>query len=327
MEATMRYDPTLTRRGFAGALLGTLALPGLPALAKAPAAGVQAPGLYRQGVGSFEVTVINDGWLPLETKIFMGDQAKAGAMLDAAFLPKDATKTSVNEWLINTGDRLVLVDTGTSDVFGRTLGRMAANLAAAGVDPKDVDVVILTHLHPDHAAGLLTHEKAIAFPNATVHVHEAEDAFWSDEAIYGKAPAEVKPFFDIARASVKPYREAGRIQHFKGGSEIVPGIAAVDAPGHTMGHTMLRVSSGGQELLIVTDIVHNAALQFANPEWSIAFDTDPAMAAKSRKLALDMASADRLQIAGAHLPFPGLGHVARTGTAYAYVPTPWAADL
>ena len=323
----MTSDVTLTRRGFAAATLGSLLLPSAPALAKAPAAGVQAAGLYRQTIGSFEVTVLNDGWLPLETKIFMGDQVKANGMLEASFLPREATRTSVNEWLINTGDRLVLVDTGTSNILAPTLGRMAGNLAAAGIDPGAVDVVILTHLHPDHAAGLLTHDKALAFPNATVHVHQAEDAFWADEAIYAGVPKEVKPFFDIARASVKPYKEAGRIELFKGGSEIVPGITAVDAFGHTMGHTMLRISSGSGELMIVTDIVHNAALQFANPDWSIAFDTDPVMAATSRKRALDMASADRVQIAGAHLPFPGLGHVARIGSAYVYVPTPWSADL
>jgi glyoxylase-like metal-dependent hydrolase (beta-lactamase superfamily II) len=318
---------SLTRRSFGITALGGLILPSLPALAKAPPAGTQAPGIYRLKVGGYEVTVLNDGWLPLETKLYLADQAKAGELLAASFLPKDATKTSVNEWLVNTGDKLVLVDTGTSNVFAPTLGRMAKHLGAAGVDPAAVDVVILTHMHPDHAAGLLTPDKAIAFPNATVHINEKEYAFWTNDEIYAKVPAEVKPFFDIARASTKPYKDAGKVVFFKDGTELAPGITAIEAPGHTMGHTMLRVSSDGSELMIVTDIVHNAALQFANPDWSIAFDTDPAMAAASRKKALDMVSADRLQIAGAHLPFPGIGHVARSGNAYTYVPTPWSADL
>jgi glyoxylase-like metal-dependent hydrolase (beta-lactamase superfamily II) len=318
---------SLSRRSFGFAALGGILVPSLPALAKAPPAGAQAPGVYRLKVGAYEVTVLNDGWLALETKLFMGDQAKAGDLLAASFLPKDSTRTSVNEWLINTGDKLVLVDTGTSNVFAPTLGRMSKHLAAAGVDPGAIDDIIITHMHPDHAAGLLTPDKAVAFPNATVHIDEKEYAFWTNDEIYGKVPTEVKPFFDIARASTKPYKDAGKIVLFKDGAEIAPGITAIEAPGHTMGHSMLRVSSDGSELMIVTDIVHNAALQFANPDWSIAFDTDPAMAAASRKKALDMVSADRLQIAGAHLPFPGIGHVARSGTAYAYVPSPWSPDL
>jgi glyoxylase-like metal-dependent hydrolase (beta-lactamase superfamily II) len=139
----------LTRRSFGlAALSGALAA---PALAKAPFAGVQAPGVYRLKVGGFEVTVLSDGWLPLEAKIFSGDPTIAPKLLEASFLPKDAIPTSVNEWLVNTGDKLVLVDTGTSNLFGPTLGRLAKHLAAAGIEPGAVDAIILTHMHPDHA--------------------------------------------------------------------------------------------------------------------------------------------------------------------------------
>ena len=159
----------MTRRRFGLAALGGVLLPAVPALAKAPFAGAQVPGVYRQKVGEFEVTVLSDGWLPIETKMYSGDQAGAEKLLGNAFLSKEATPTAVNEWLVNTGDRLVLVDTGTSNVFAPTLGRMPKSLAAAGVDPAAVDVVILTHMHPDHAAGLLTTDKKIAFPNAMGH--------------------------------------------------------------------------------------------------------------------------------------------------------------
>jgi glyoxylase-like metal-dependent hydrolase (beta-lactamase superfamily II) len=145
---------------------------------KAAFAGTQAPGVYRLKVGAFEVTVLSDGFLPLDPKIFTGDAAETAKLLDTAFLPKGAIATSVNEWLVNTGDKLVLIDTGTSNVYAPTLGRMATNLAAAGVEPAAVDIVILTHMHPDHVAGLLTTEKKVAFPNATVHVHEAGYQFW-----------------------------------------------------------------------------------------------------------------------------------------------------
>ncbi len=317
----------VTRRSFGAIALGGLLAPAVPAAAKAPFAGVQAAGVYRLKVGSFEVTVLSDGWVPLEAKLFTGNADAAGKSLEASFLPKDNIPTSVNEWLVNTGDKLILVDTGTSNVFAPTLGRMARNLAAAGIDPAAVDMVVLTHLHPDHAAGLLTTDKKIAFANATVHVAEAEYAFWTSAELYAKAPDEFKPFFDLARNSIKPYVDAGKVEQFKDGATFAPGITAAAAPGHTMGHTMVRLSSGTNQLLLWGDIVHNAALQFAEPERAITFDTDPALAIATRKRVFDMTAADRLLIAGAHLPFPGIGHVARTSAGYAYVPVEWGADL
>ena len=317
----------ITRRSFALAALGGIFVPALPAIAKAPFAGVQAAGIYRRKVGDFEVTVVNDGLFAVEAKLFTGSAEGASKLLESSFLPRDVIPTAVNEWLINTTDKLILVDTGTSNLFGPTLGRMAKNLAAGGVDPAAVDMVILTHLHPDHAAGLLTTDKKIAFPNATVHVSEAEYAFWTSPEISAKAPDEFKPFFDIARNSIKPYADAGKVERFKDRTEFAPGIVASAAPGHTLGHTMIRLSSGSSELLLWGDIVHNAALQFPDPDRAISFDTDQAMAIASRKRVFDMTVTDKLLIAGSHLPFPGLGHVAKASTGYAYVPLEWGADL
>jgi glyoxylase-like metal-dependent hydrolase (beta-lactamase superfamily II) len=313
----------ITRRSFAFAALGSALLPSLPALAKAPFAGTQAPGVYRQKVGAFEVTVLSDGYLPLDPKIFTGDTAGTAKLLDSAFLPKGAIATSVNEWLVNMGDKLVLIDTGTSNVFAPTLGRMATNLAAAGVDPAAIDIVILTHMHPDHVAGLLTTDKKVAFPNAIVHVHEADYQFWTSIERAAKAPDDFKPFFEFARNAIKPYADAGKVVMLKDGNDVLPGISAILAPGHTVGHTMLRLSSQGSELLVWGDIVHTAALQFPEPDRALSFDTDQAMAISSRRRVFDMVSTDRLMIAGAHLPFPGLGHVAKASTGYTYIPTPW----
>ena len=317
----------ITRRSFGLAALGGIFVPALPAIAKAPFAGVQAAGIYRRKVGDFEVTVVNDGLFAVEAKLFTGSAEGAAKLLESSFLPRDVIPTAVNEWLINTTDKLILVDTGTSNLFGPALGRMAKNLAAGGVDPAAVDMVILTHLHPDHAAGLLTTDKKIAFPNATVHVSEAEYAFWTSPEISAKAPDDFKPFFDIARNSIKPYADAGKVERFKDRTEFAPGIVASAAPGHTLGHTMIRLSSGSSELLLWGDIVHNAALQFPDPDRAISFDTDQAMAIASRKRVFDMTVTDKLLIAGSHLPFPGLGHVAKASTGYAYVPLEWGADL
>ncbi len=316
----------ITRRTFGlAALGGTLAA--VPALAKAPFAGLQAPGVYRLKVGTYEVTILSDGSFPLEPKIFSGDAGGAAKLLEGAFLPQNVVPTSVNEWLVNTGDKLVLVDTGTSNLFGPTLGRMVRNLAAAGVDPSAVDTVIITHMHPDHVGGLLTPDKQIVFPNAGVLVNETDYRFWTSAEIAAKAPDDFKPFFDMARAAIKPYADTGRVTFFKDGAELAPGMTAIAAPGHTVGHTMVRVSSQGNDLLLWGDIVHNAALQFAEPERALLFDTDQPTAIASRKRVFDMAAADRLAIAGAHLPFPGIGHVAKAAVGYAYVPMPWSADL
>jgi glyoxylase-like metal-dependent hydrolase (beta-lactamase superfamily II) len=214
----------ITRRTFGLATLGGIAAPALlasfPTSAKAPLAGAQVPGVYRLKVGTMEVTVLNDGWLPLGAKLYSGTPEGAERLLASAFLQPDAVKTSVNEWLVNTGDKLVLIDAGTSNVYLPTLGRMSKNLAAAGVEPGAVDAVIISHMHPDHVAGLLTEDKKVAFPNATVHVAEPEYAFWTSAEIAGKAPKEAKPFFDIAQAAVKPYADAGRVVQFKDGAEL-----------------------------------------------------------------------------------------------------------
>jgi glyoxylase-like metal-dependent hydrolase (beta-lactamase superfamily II) len=317
----------LTRRSFGLAALGGALLPAFPAAAKEAPAGTQVAGVYRLKVGSYEITVLNDGWLPIESKNYSGDPAGAEKLLRAAFLP-DATPTPVNQWLINTGDKLILVDTGTSNVFAPTLGRTLKSIAAAGVNPADIDAVVITHIHPDHAAGLLTTDKKVAFPNATVHVNGEEYAWWCEGDI--KVP-DKKPFWkgfaEIGRTAFKPYADAGKVQTFKDGTEIAPGVTAVTARGHTVGHTMVRVTSSGGDMLMWTDIVHNAALQFPEPDRSIAFDLDPPTAIATRKKVMDMTATDKIMVAGTHIAFPGIGHVAKAGTGYAWFPVAWNPDL
>jgi glyoxylase-like metal-dependent hydrolase (beta-lactamase superfamily II) len=320
----------LTRRSFGLAVTGAALLPTLPAAAKEAPAGAQAPGIYRMKVGAYEVTVLNDGSGALPTKYFSGDAEGAAKLLENAFVgSKEMAPTTFNEWLINTGDKLILVDTGYSNAIGPRAGHLPKTLAAAGVDPADIDAVVITHIHPDHCLGLLTTDKQIAFPNATVHVNDEELAWWLEGDM--KIP-EGKPFFkelfEGGRTAFKPYVDGKKVQTFKDGTELAPGIVAVTAPGHTVGHTMVRVApSGGGQLLIWTDIVHSTPLQFPEPERSIAFDIEPPKAIATRKKVMDMASTDRLMIAGTHIGFPGVGHVAKASSGYAFVPVSWNASL
>jgi len=319
----------LTRRSFGLAAAGSALLPVLPSAAKEAPAGAQAPGVYRLKVGAIEVTVLNDGSAALPTKYFSGDPEGAAKLLDAAFVAnKEMAPTTFNEWLINTGDKLILVDTGYSTGAGPKAGKLPKALAAAGVNPADIDAVVITHIHPDHCNGLLTTDKQVAFPNATVHVNGDELAWWLEGDI--KVP-EGKPFFkdlfEGGRAAFKPYVDGKRVQTFKDGAELAPGVTAVTAPGHTVGHTMVRIANGDGQLLIWTDIVHSTALQFPDPERGIAFDLEPPKAIATRKKVMDMAATDRLLIAGTHIGFPGVGHVAKASSGYAFVPVSWNANL
>jgi glyoxylase-like metal-dependent hydrolase (beta-lactamase superfamily II) len=319
----------LTRRSFGLAAAGTALLPVLPSAAKEAPAGMQAPGIYRLKIGAIEVTVLNDGSGALPTKYFSGDAEGAAKLLNNAFVAsKEMAPTTFNEWLINTGDKLILVDTGYSNAIGPYAGKLPKVMAAAGINPADIDAVVITHVHPDHCNGLLSTDKLVAFPNATVHVNGDEFAWWLEGDV--KIP-EGKPFFkDLfagGRAAFKPYVDAKRVQTFKDGAELAPGVTAVTAAGHTVGHTMVRVANGNDQLLIWTDIVHSTALQFPEPERGIAFDLEPAQAIATRKKVMDMAATDRLLIAGTHIGFPGVGHVTKASSGYAFVPVSWNANL
>jgi glyoxylase-like metal-dependent hydrolase (beta-lactamase superfamily II) len=315
----------MDRRHFlAGAAMAALA----PALAQArvPQAGAQVPGIYRRKLGDIEITAILDGYVPLGAQTFLAaDPAEVRQLLAAAGQP-ETVPTSVNAFVVNTRDRTYLLDTGTgaNTAFGPTLGRVEANLRAAGIEPGQVDAIILTHAHPDHHDGLLTAEKTARFANAELIIHEAEYAFWHDDGVLGQAPAEVKPFFASARAALAPY--AARTRKVKTG-EVAPGIVLEHAPGHTPGHSILRLASGNEQLLLVGDCIHNVTLQTARPEIAFVFDTDGKQAAASRRRVLDMAAADRLVVSGAHIPFPGFGRVAKEGDGYRFAPAEWSYAL
>lgn len=295
---------------------------GLPAFAKAPLAGRQVPGVFRQKIGSIEITALSDGFAPIGIEAFSNiDPAEAKRILEAAG-QKTIAPTAINAFVVNTGAKTYLVDTGigSNKAFGNTLGRMRANLAAAGIEPSQIDAVILTHAHADHAEGLITSEGKARFRNAEVILHEAEANFWLDEGIFSRAPESAKPFFLSARKSLAPY--AKRMRKVKD-AEVVPGLTLQLAAGHTPGHAVIRVSSGKDQLLIVGDTLHNALIHTLRPDTVFAFDADGKQAAESRKKIFDMVATDGIPIAATHVPFPGFGRIVRDGQAYRYVPAQW----
>nr|WP_234815014.1 MBL fold metallo-hydrolase [Noviherbaspirillum denitrificans] len=297
------------------------------AFADAPAkVASQVPGYYRMNLGDVEVTALYDGYVMLDPKILNGASAKdiQGLLARTFAASTSGMQTAVNAYLVNTGKNLILVDAGAAKCFGPTLGVIGDNIRAAGYKPEQVDTVLLTHLHGDHVCGIATADGKAAFPNATVHVSKDEAAFWLNKETAAKAPKEMQAFFKVAEDAVAPYKAAGKLKEFKSGDTLLPGIVSVPSPGHTPGHAGYLVTSGQEQLLVWGDIVHNHAVQFARPAVAIDFDTDKKQAiATRRKLFADVAK-KKLWVAGAHLPFPGLGHVRAEGKGYAWVPVEYA---
>jgi len=200
------------------------------------------------------------------------------------------------------------------------------NLRASGYQPEQVDEIFLTHLHPDHLGGIAPGGR-IAFPNAIVRASKRDADYWLNEANEKAAAALFKPMFESDKASLAPYIAAGRFQTFDGDPELVPGIRAVPAPGHTPGHTAYSVESGDQKLLVWGDIVHVAAIQFPDPGITVEYDTDEALAEATRKAIFAKAAAEGFWVAGAHIAFPGLGHVGLNGKTFIWMPGDYSARL
>ncbi|WP_077036474.1 MBL fold metallo-hydrolase [Pelomonas sp. KK5] len=272
------------------------------ALAAAPMAKTQAPGFYRLQLGSFEITALNDGFFDLPVdKLLKQPPEKTEAAL-AKYFQKVPVETSVNAFLINTGSKLVLVDTGTGGKAAASAGVLLANLAAAGYKPEQIDAICITHNHGDHLGGLTTKDGVPVFPNATVHI--------------GKADAEA----DSAKATLAPYAAAKKLAPIEADGEIVPGVRAWATHGHTAGHTSYVVESGGQKLIILGDLIHVAAVQMDDPAVTITFDADSSAAAAQRDKVFKTAAADGTIIAAAHLQFPGMGRLRANGAGWTYVP-------
>jgi glyoxylase-like metal-dependent hydrolase (beta-lactamase superfamily II) len=290
-----------------------------PAWAGAPMVKTPAPGWYRMMLGKFEITPLSDGTVDLPVdQLLAQDARKTRTTLSKAHLALPL-ETSDNAFLINTGAKLVLVDSGAGSLFGPTLGRLVSSLKAAGYQPQQVDEIYITHFHGDHVGGL-TSDSAAVFPNATVRASKAEADYWLSSENLAKAAEKDKGNFRGAQASIEPYRTAGRFKTFDGSVELVPGIRANPTGAHTPGHTTYMVESEGHKLHLIGDLIHVAAVQMPHPGVTIKFDSDQKAAAVERKQAFDAAARGGYLIGGAHLQFPGLGHLATEGKGYRYIP-------
>jgi glyoxylase-like metal-dependent hydrolase (beta-lactamase superfamily II) len=313
----------MLRREF---LIGAALMGASSALAKAPLATSQVAGAYRRKLGSFQVTALQDGFAGLNASLFSGDKAEIAKVLAANGQSEDLP-TSVNSFLVNTGSKLVLVDTGTgsSKAFGPNLGRMINNLTAIGVSPSQIDAVILTHAHTDHIEGLLTASGKARFKNAEIIINEVEANFWADDTNMNKAPEAMKGLFKSARMSLAPYGK--QVRKVKAGAEVLPGFVMEAASGHTPGHCVVRVASDKEQILLIGDILHNTTIHTALPSTGFGFDMDAAAAAASRKKVFDMIAADKMLVGGVHIAFPGFGKVLKDGNAFKYVPSEWTNTL
>jgi glyoxylase-like metal-dependent hydrolase (beta-lactamase superfamily II) len=320
------------RHVLAGSALAAAAV-ALPATtqAAAPASGRQGPGFYRFRIGDYEVTAINDGtWYRAIDEKFVRNAPfpEVQKALSDAFLPTDRLPTPFTALVVNTGSQLIALDTGTGGQLGTMApqsGTFAANLAAAGIDPRSVDMIFISHFHPDHINGIKTKDNELFFPNAEIAVPAPEWAFWMDDANMGKAPDAAKPAFLNAR---RIFRDIERdVRRFEPGKEVAPGIASVAAFGHTPGHTAYTIASGNQSMFYIADTTNNPWLFVRNPQWQAIFDMDGNMAAENRLRVLDRAAADRTLLHGYHFPFPASGHVTKTATGYELVPAMWRPNL
>jgi glyoxylase-like metal-dependent hydrolase (beta-lactamase superfamily II) len=323
----------LSRRGLLSSAAAAALAAALPAqgFAAAPAAGKQAAGFYRYKVGDIEVTVVTDGAnrLPI-TDAFVVNVKKeeVNAALVAAFMEPGVFVGPYNPIVLNTGGKLALVDTGTSETGyiaskGAT-GQLMTNLAAAGIEASAIDTVIISHYHGDHINGLLKADKSLAFPNAEILVPANEHQFYMDDGNMSRATkGRVEDVFKNVRRVISG-EVLKRLRTYEWDKDVIPGVLAVGTPGHTPGHTSHVVSSGSSKVYVQADVTHAPFLFARNPGWHAYYDQDPVMAEATRRKVYDMLSAEKMLVQGFHYPFPSVAHVEKTATGYREIPMPWS---
>lgn len=283
----------------------------------------QTPGYYRMALGKFEVTALYDGFVMIDPSLMKGAEKKDIQILLTNKFANSALglQTSVNTYLINTGTHLILVDTGAGECLSTTTGHLIQNILAAGYQVDQIDTILLTHLHVDHVCGISDKDGNTLFANAKVWVADAEANYWLNP---DNMTDELKASFNMVKDALAPYIATNRFATYKPMDQLLPGLTIVPAYGHTPGHSAYQFQSEGQTLLIWGDIVHNHAVQFQRPEVSFDFDTDSQKAMKIRAQLFSDVAKNRWWVAGAHLPFPGLGHLLAEAETYHWIPIEYA---
>jgi glyoxylase-like metal-dependent hydrolase (beta-lactamase superfamily II) len=279
----------------------------------------QPSGVAHIAIGDIVVSAVNDGVHEVSFDDLVTQNRAACESAHLGEFRLAPPWLTINCFVIRTGDKTVLVDAGYA---GKTehVGRLAENLKAIDVAPDDIDTIVMTHMHPDHEAGLIDSSGKALFPKAALVLHENELAFWQDDGAMARATAEGQADFRLARAALAAYGD--RVRTVKA-DEVTPGVRAFPTPGHTPGHTAWLVESNGDGLLIWGDIIHFPGMQFAFPDTSVAYDIDHSAAAEARKKVLKFVAGEKLRVAGVHLDFPAFGHVAASGAGYRFVPEVW----
>jgi glyoxylase-like metal-dependent hydrolase (beta-lactamase superfamily II) len=300
-------------------VLHTLLSASTLALAEAPFVGTQASGYYRLRLGDYEITALHDGNGEISSSLMQGDAAEVKELLESSYGSESYQGTGAG-FLINTGKKLILIDSGTGEAFGSPEHHLVENLEAAGYRPGQIDLILLTHLHYGHIGGIATKDGKRVFPNAEVRMAQAESDFWLSQAVAAGAPKGLQIYFQFAREAAAPYIAAHAWSPFVGTDELAPGIIPVTLPGHTPGHSGYQVTSKGKTMLFWGDIVHVEPIQMSHPEISIAYDMDQEVAIKTRKALFAALATSKTAVAGPHMPWPAIGYVRKDGKGYKWVP-------
>jgi len=266
-------------------------------------------------VGNVEVQGLSDGILKTSLDLVIGmDRAQAESLVGGT--QDGSLYIPVNNFLIRRDGKIVLIDAGAGNTMQPTLGKLPVNLRGAGIDPAAVTHIVMTHLHPDHANGLVDDSGKPHYPNAEIVVHQTEADFWMRPDVANDGD-RVKGNRARTKINLKPYLD--RIRRVRDGEEFL-GFTPVLAPGHTPGHTCWLLAAGSGGFMAFGDVVHLSAIQISHPDTALTYDLDKELAIKSRKRILDMAASEHLAIAGAHVNAPGFGYVVRKGTSFAFEP-------
>ncbi|SDB57629.1 MBL fold metallo-hydrolase [Belnapia rosea] len=283
----------------------------------------QAPGYFRFRLGEFTVTTVFDGYnrRPVQGLVRNAPLPEVQAVLAESFLPAETYDGPYTVTFLDTGRHLIAFDAGTGGQMAATAGLLPANMAAAGIDPARVELVVLTHCHQDHIHGLVTREGAAFFPTAELALAEPEWAWWTDPGNESRSPEGQRVNFANVARRFAPYQ--GRIRRFAPDAEVVPGIHAIPAHGHTPGHSLFHLASGREELMLLADTTHRPELFARRPGLHALFDFDPVAAETTRRRVLDRVATDRIKVIGYHFPFPATGHIGRDGDGYRYIAEAW----